>query len=71
MEKLVDLLAVNPRKRVDIPMGNDFTVWNLNKEFTVDTADFLSKGKATPFEGWKLQGECVLTVCDGNVVYKK
>ena len=71
MEKLVELLAVNPRTRFDIPMGNDFTVWNLSKEFTVDPADFLSKGKATPFEGWKLQGECVLTVCDGKVVYKK
>ena len=71
MEKLVDLLAVNPRKRFEIPMGNDFTVWNLEKEFTVDPSDFLSMGKATPFEGWQLQGECVLTVCDGNVVYMK
>ena len=71
MEKLVELLAVNPRNRFRIPMGNDFTVWNLNAEFTVDPADFLSKGKATPFEGWPLLGECVLTVCDGNVVYKK
>ena len=71
MEKLVELLAVNPRKRFEIPMGKDFSVWNLNKEIVVDPEDFLSKGKATPFEGWKLQGECVLTVCDGNVVYKK
>ena len=71
MEKLVELLAVNPRKRFDIPMGNDFTVWNLEKEFTVDPEEFISKGKATPFTGWKLQGECALTVCDGNVVYKK
>ena len=71
MEKLVDLLAVNPRKRFEIPMGNDFCVWNLNKEFTVDPEGFLSKGKATPFAGWQLQGECELTVCDGNVVYKK
>ena len=71
MEKLVELLAVNPRKRFGIPMGNDFTVWNLEKEFTVDPSEFLSMGKATPFEGWLLQGECALTVCDGNVVYKK
>ena len=71
IEKLVELLALNPRKRFDIPMGNDFTVWNLNKEFTVDPADFLSKGKATPFEGWHLEGECELTVCDGKIVYKK
>ena len=71
MEKLVELLVTNPRKRFGIPMGNDFSVWDLNKEFTVDPADFLSKGKATPFAGWPLFGECMLTVCDGNVVYKK
>ena len=71
MEKLVQLLAINPRKRFDIPMGKDFTVWDLNKEFTVDPETFLSKGKATPFEGWPLQGECVLTVCDGKIAYKK
>ena len=71
MEKLVDLLAVNPRRRFNIPMGNDFTVWNLKKEFTVDPETFLSKGKATPFTGWQLEGECMLTVCDGNIVYKK
>ena len=71
MEKLVEILAINPRKRFDIPMGKDFTVWNLEKEFTVDPADFLSKGKATPFTGWKCKGECELTVCDGKIVYKK
>ena len=71
LERLMELLAVNPRKRFSIPMGNDFTVWDLEKEFTVDPAQFLSKGKATPFTGWKLKGECVLTVCDGKIVYKK
>ena len=71
MEKLVDLLAINPRKRFEIPVGKDFTVWNLNKAFTVDPDAFLSMGKATPFEGWNLEGECELTVCDGKVVYKK
>ena len=71
LEKLIELLTVNPRKRFGIPLGNDFTVWNLNKEFIVDPKDFLSMGKATPFTGWKLNGECVLTVCDGNVVYRR
>ena len=69
LERLVELLAINPRKRFHIPMGNDFTVWNLKQEFTVDPARFLSMGKATPFEGWKLNGVCKLTVCDGKVVY--
>ena len=71
LERLIELLAVNPRKRFGIPMGNDFTVWNLKEEFTVDPDAFLSKGKATPFAGWKLEGVCELTVCDGNIVYKK
>ena len=71
MERLVELLTVNPRKRFQIPLGEDFTVWDLNKEFTVDPKDFISLGKATPFTGWKLMGECVMTVCDGKVVYRK
>ena len=71
LEKLIELLAINPRKRFGIPMGEDFTVWNLEKEFAVDPQEFLSMGKATPFAGWKLKGECALTVCDGNVVYRK
>ena len=69
LERLVELLALNPRKRFGIPMGYDFTVWDLRKSVTVDPEKFLSKGKATPFEGWELQGECIMTVCDGNVVY--
>ena len=70
LEKLVELLSTNARKRFGLPAGGDFTLWNLSKEFTVDPEQFLSKGKATPFEGWKLKGECLLTVCDGKAVYK-
>lgn len=70
MEKLIELLAINPRKRFNIPFGKDFTVWNLEKEFTVDPEKFLSKGKATPFEEESLFGECVFTVYDGKVAYK-
>jgi dihydroorotase len=71
LEKLIELLAMNPRKRFDIPFGVDYTVWDLNREFTVDPDQFLSKGKATPFAGWNLTGACVCTVCDGKIVYKR
>ena len=71
LEKLIVLLAVNARRRFGIPEGNGFTVWNLNKAFTVDPNEFVSMGKATPFTGWQLFGECELTACDGNVVYRK
>ena len=69
MEKLMELMSVNPRARFDLPMGNDFSVWDLSEEYVVDPAEFLSMGKATPFTGTKLFGKCLMTVCDGNVVY--
>ena len=71
LEKLIQLLAINPRKRFEIPMGEDYTVWNLEEEFVVDPEKFVSMGKATPFAGWKLCGQCVLTVCNGKVVYRR
>ena len=71
LEKLAELLSVNPRRRFNIPLGEDFTVWDLQEEFTVDPEKFLSMGKATPFTGWNLTGVCVMTVCDGKIVYKK
>lgn len=69
LEKLIELLAVNPRKRFNIPFGEDYTLWNLNEEFTVDPSEFLSKGKATPFTGEKLYGRCYLTVSNGKIAY--
>ena len=70
LEKLIELMAVNPRKRFGIPMGNDFSVWDLSKEFTVDPEEFLSKGRATPLTGMKLFGRNLLTVKDGKTVYE-
>jgi len=69
LERLVELLAVNPRKRFGIPLGADFSVWTLEEETTIDPAGFLSKGKSTPFEGMKVFGKCVLTVCNGRIAY--
>ena len=69
LEKLVDLLTAAPRKRFSLPLGNDYCVWDLEDEYRIDPADFLSKGKATPFEGRKVFGRCVATVCDGRPVY--
>ncbi|MBQ6876847.1 MAG: dihydroorotase [Oscillospiraceae bacterium] len=69
LEKAMDLLVFNARKRFGIKLGNDFTVWDLNALEKVEPEKFLSMGKATPFEGWELFGKCVLTVKDGKIVY--
>jgi len=70
LEKLVELMADNPRRRFGIPLGRDFSLWDLAAEETVEPDRFLSKGRATPFEGMKFYGKCLLTVHDGRVVYK-
>ena len=71
MEQLMDVMVYAPRKRFNIPLGNDFSIWDLEKEYTVDPADFVSMGKASPFTGWTVNAECVATVCDGKLVWKK
>ena len=71
MEKLMDLLVFNARRRFGIPLGEDFSVWELDKAYVVDPEAFLSMGRATPFAGEKLHGRCVLTVSDGKIVYKE
>ena len=71
MERLVELMVINPRKRFGIKLGCDYSVWDIDEEYTVDPKKFISLGKATPFEGWKVNGRCLLTVCDGKIVYKK
>ena len=69
MDRLLELLVTNPRKRFGIPMGCDFSVWDLRQSSYIDPADFQSQGKNTPFTGWKIWGKCMATVCDGKLVW--
>ena len=69
LDQLVRLLSDNPRKRFAIETDPGSCVWNLEEEYPIDPADFLSKGKATPFEGWKVYGRCIGTQYNGNTVY--
>lgn len=69
LEKLLELLCVNPRKRFNIPFDNSFCVWDLGEEYRISSKDFLSKGKSTPFENVKVSGKCLLTVKNGKTVY--
>ena len=68
LEKLIELLAHNPRKRFGIELGESYTVFDLGEKFTVDPEKFLSMGRATPFEGEELYAKCLLTVKDGKIV---
>ena len=70
MEKLIKLMCENPRERFNIPLKTDFSVWDTQNEYKIDPNDFLSMGRATPFENETVFGKCILTVCNGKVVYK-
>jgi len=71
LERLVALMTEEPRKRFGIAADpEDYTEWDLNAEYTVDPADFLSMGKATPFAGSRVSGRCLQTVHGGKTVYR-
>ena len=69
LNKLLELLCVNPRRRFGLPLGTDYCIWDLNAAYPIDPKDFLSKGRATPFAGWQVNGKCIATICDGKLVY--
>ncbi len=70
VDRLIGLLCWNPRERFGIPLGLDYSVWDLNAEYAVDPAAFLSMGRATPFEGWRVKGMCLKTVARGRTVWE-
>ena len=70
LKRLVNLLAVWPRERFGIPQEKDYCIWDLDEEYTINTDEFLSMGRATPFAGEKVFGRCLKTVRNGKVVYE-
>ncbi len=69
MDKIIECLTVNPRRRFGLTLGDDFSVWDMNEKYKVDPNEFLSKGKSTPFLGCEVFGKCLLTVRNGAVVW--
>ena len=69
LERLIELMSERPRERFSINTDKGFTVFDPNEEFTVNPDEFLSMGHATPFDGERLFGKCLLTVYNGKAVY--
>ena len=77
LQQLVDAFTKDPTATFDLPYGHlqrgeaaDITLIDLEKENVIDQETFYSKGKNTPFDGWKVQGIPVMTIVDGNIVYE-
>ena len=74
--QLVEALTTAPRKRFRLDGGlnvgyrAEITVFDLNATSTIDPQDFLSKGHATPFEGWTVDAKCRYTICGDKIAYE-
>lgn len=77
LERLTELMSCAPARRFKLPGGEikagspaDLAVFDTYTEYTIDPAEFASMGRATPFEGWRVKGKCLMTVCAGRTVWK-
>ena len=70
LEKLTELLSVNPRKRFGITSDPGLCVWDLEASYTVDPAAFLSMGRSTPFAGTRVYGKNLMTIYGGTLVWQ-
>ena len=78
LKQLVDWLTVKPAEVFKLQSGKleegataDLTIIDLNSLSTVNPETFLSKGKNTPFTGWKCKGWPVMTIAEGKLVWQK
>lgn len=75
LERLVELMSGSPRRIFRLGGGlgpgqpADIAVIDIEKEYNIDSRTFLSKGRSTPFDGWKVRGEVLMTLKDGRAVY--
>ncbi len=76
LEHLIKLMSENPSNRFNLGIKIEegavanLTVFDLDSEYQIDSNNFLSMGKCSPFDGWKVFGKCLLNFNDGKVVYK-
>lgn len=70
LERLLELMVYNPRERFGIKGDMGFSVWDVENETTVEPRLFFTKGRSTPFEGDRVYGTCLMTVCGGRIVYR-
>lgn len=75
LKRLIELLTIGPAKTFRLKGGSlkigspaDVTIFDPNKEITISAQQFQSKSRNTPFEGMKLKGKVLFTICNGKVV---
>lgn len=74
--QMVEKLSYNPAKIINFDRGSlevgkiaDIVIADFNYEYEIDSKDFVSKGKNTPFNGKKVKGKINTTIVSGKIVY--
>ena len=77
LSQLVEKMSYNPAQILKLPCGTlqkghpaDVVIADIKHPYTIRKADFVSKGRNTPFEGKEVKGKILYTICDGKIVYK-
>ena len=78
LSELAEKMSANPAAilnlqggRLEVGAPADLTIVDLNKAWTIDPKDFVSKGKNTPFAGREVYGRVKYTVVDGDIKYRE
>ena len=79
LKQLVNWMSTAPaerfglarRGRLEEGYASDFTLVDLNEEYIINRNHFLSKGRNTPFHGWRVKGKIKATYVDGTCVYEE
>jgi dihydroorotase len=78
LKQLIDFLTIKPAEAFNLPFGKleegsiaDLTLIDLELEKEINPNEFASKGKNTPFTGWKCKGWPVATFIEGKLVWQK
>ena len=75
--RLIQMMSTRPAELLGLELGTlragsaaDVTLIDPNREWTFDVEQSRSKGRNTPFDGWKMSGKAVLTMIGGRIAYR-
>lgn len=75
--QMAEVMSYKPARIASLDAGTllegkaaDIVLIDPKEEYVIDKNEFASKGKNTPFHGWKVRGKVKMTICDGQIVYE-
>lgn len=64
-----DILHLN-KGHMSLGADADITIFDPEEEWVIDPSQFASKGRNTPFAGWKVKGKVKYTIVGGRIIYR-